>query len=111
MSGRLTCLVLSEPDTPAYIVTMIDKTQEIKEFIQKNFSPGSPDDHTFYKTSSQILSMLFSVFPLDCVDTYDIYEILSSLDYSPVKLENEIKLEKDIKEKIVGFYWCLKIKN
>lgn len=104
---------------------MIDKTQEIQRFLRKHFTPGTLEDHTFLKTNHGVLNLLFDVFPEDCIDTYELHEIMTSLYYVPVKKSTEKEKKPVSKTKTVGFsskkenkpltkitnvkfYWCLK---
>lgn len=87
---------------------MINKTAEIKEFLHANFQPGTLDDFTIIRSSSGILTMLFDVFPRDCIDTYDLYEILISLHYAPQKISKKIENEEGKTNTSISFYWILK---
>ena len=77
---------------------MIDKISDIKRFLKEHFSPGDLQNtkEALQLTSSEVLSLLFQVFPHDCIDDYDLHSILTQLDYTPQK--------KSSKE----FVWCLK---
>jgi len=74
---------------------MIDKTNQITDFIKKHFKPGTIEKHSLKVVNSELLSILFDVFPQNCIDTDDLYDILTKLGYEPQK------------EKINKFYWCL----
>lgn len=108
---------------------MIDKTQEIKEFLNKHFEPGTLEDHTFLKNNQGVLNMIFDVFPDECIDSYELHEILSSLGYEPVKKTTTKKSDTKTKSSVPGFtppsiekkekadipkttgikfYWCLR---
>lgn len=76
---------------------MIDKTQEIKAFIKKHYSPGTPETSPpeLQLTTNALLSLLFQTFPIGCVDDYDLAEILKQLGYEPQK------------RGVTDFVWCL----
>jgi hypothetical protein len=77
---------------------MIDKTIEITSFLKKHYTPGTIEDTNteFQFYLSQVLNLLFKVFPKGCIDDYDLHQILTSLGYFPQrKSANE-------------FVWCLK---
>jgi hypothetical protein len=75
---------------------MIDKTPQITAFLKKHYQPGTIKEHDLKVTSLELLSILFDVFPLNCIDPDDIYDILTNLGYEPQK------------ENIKEYYWCLK---
>lgn len=75
---------------------MIDKTQQITAFLKKHYSPGTIEDDGLQETSRGLLSILFDVFPMDCIDTDDLYNILTALGYEPQKVKKD------------ELYWCLK---
>lgn len=64
---------------------MIDKKPQITEFIQENFSPGTLKDNDFTSTTSNFLDTLFQIFPTDCIDTDDLFDILTTLNYKPFR--------------------------
>ena len=98
-----------DPDNACHIYyPMIEKTQEIKNFLSKHFCPGTEDNYTFYKNNHGVLNMLFDVFPEGCIDDYELHEIMMSLGYTPVKISKTEKVEKKKDKVIIGFYWCLK---
>lgn len=74
---------------------MIDKTPQITAFLQKHFKPGTIEKYTLKLVNTEVLSLLFDVFPYNCIDTDDLYNILTTLGYEPQK------------EKADEFYWCL----
>lgn len=67
---------------------MIDRTQEIKRFLKRHYSPyieggvGS----VVYVTTGKLLSHLFTIFPIGCIDTYELFEILTQLGHEPQKI-------------------------
>lgn len=75
---------------------MIVKTQEISDFLKEHYSPGTIDttDKKLQLTNNGVLNLLFSVFPEDCIDSYELHEILTNLGYKPQK-----KTSTD-------FVWC-----
>jgi hypothetical protein len=78
---------------------MIDKTPQITAFIKKFYLPGTIKEHAIKVTSSELLAILFDVFPRNCIDTDELYDILTALDYEPQK------------ENASEFYWCLRENN
>ena len=76
---------------------MIDKTVEIKAFLKKHYSPGDLGNSKkeLLLNSDEVLCLLFQVFPNGCIDDYDLFDILKSLNYEPQK-KNSTK-----------FIWCL----
>lgn len=77
---------------------MIDKTIEITAFIKKYYTPGTIEDTEpdFQLKLSEVLDLLFQVFPNECIDEYDLHQILTSIGYKPHR-----KGPKD-------FVYCLK---
>ena len=76
---------------------MIDKTQEIKAFLKKHYSPGTVENSIdeLKLPTSALREYLFQVFPRDCIDDYDLAEILKQLGYEPHKIGS------------LQFVWCL----
>lgn len=64
---------------------MIDTTTPITKFIKENFSPSVPELAKYKYSSVEFLEVLFSTFPKDSIDTYDLYNILVGLGYTPQK--------------------------
>lgn len=79
---------------------MIDKSSEIKAFFKKHYLPGElkTTKKKLQLSSSNVLRLLFQVFPVDFIDDYELHEILTQLGYSPQK------------KGASGFVWCLKEK-
>ncbi len=77
---------------------MIDKTNDIKQFIKKHYEPATIDDapEELQLSSYDFLCILFQVFPVDCIDTDDLYNILTSLGYEPQQITP------------TSFRWCFK---
>jgi len=95
-SRQSACLVaIVNWTTPAHSKIMIDKIPQITAFLKKHYTPGTIEKHSLKETSSGLLSILFDVFPMDCIDTDDLYNILSAQGYEPQKA------------KVDEFYWCL----
>lgn len=67
---------------------MIDRTQEIKRFLEKHYKPCESENKetSLQKTTGELLYFLFSVFPTNCIDTYDLFEILTQLGHEPQKI-------------------------
>lgn len=79
---------------------MIDKTSEIKAFLSEHYLPGElkSTKKDLQLSSRDVLTLLFQVYPIGCIDDYELHEILTQLGYSPQK--------KGTSE----FVWCLKEK-
>ncbi len=77
---------------------MIDKTAEITSFLKAHYTPGTLLDTNkeLQLSTIEVLDMLFQIFPVGCIDDYDLHDILTRLGYAPKK--------RGIKE----FVWCLK---
>ncbi len=77
---------------------MIDKTLEIKAFLKGHYCPGSLEDTKpeLQLNTSGVLQLLFQIFPIDCVDDYDLHNLLVQLGYTPRKKGS------------IEFVWCLK---
>lgn len=75
---------------------MIDKTSEITQFIKKHYAPGSISStpSELQLSSSEVLLLLFQVFPTGCIDDYDLFEILTTLGFEPQKINS------------TSFVWC-----
>lgn len=74
---------------------MIDKTPQITAFLQKHYQPGTIEANALKVTNEELLAILFKVFPLNCIDTDELFDILVSLGYEPQKASH------------TEFYWCL----
>ncbi|SEC46357.1 hypothetical protein SAMN04489761_3064 [Tenacibaculum sp. MAR_2009_124] len=64
---------------------MIDTTIPITNFIRKNFVPATIENAAYKCTNEEFLEVLFSTFPKDSIDTYELYNILINLNYTPQK--------------------------
>lgn len=78
---------------------MIDKKPQITKFIEENFEPGTLEAKDPEYTTNTFLQNLFSIFPTDCIDADDLFDILICLGYTPFK--------KDA----ATFCWCIKEKG
>lgn len=74
---------------------MIDKKPQITDFIKSNFKPGTPEENSFFCSTTGFLEILFQIFPSECIDTDDLFDILTSLNYKPVKVDSK------------KFQWCV----
>ncbi|NKI28257.1 hypothetical protein HCG49_17015 [Arenibacter sp. 6A1] len=76
---------------------MIDKTLEIKAFIKANYCPGTLNNTKpeLQLNNHAILELLFQVFPVGCIDDYDLQMLLGQLGYTPQKKDS------------LDFVWCL----
>ena len=96
---------------------MYNYKEQIKDFIEANFTPSSPILANVRLTSSQFLHFIFNTFPEGCISDYDLNDILVSLGYerftyyvsTPItQTKEEIKANEPIQyndELING--WCL----
>ena len=82
---------------------MIDTKPKVTAFLRENFTTATPESATHKLSSEELLSMLFNVFPEGSIDTYDLYDILSSLNYKPYKITSQSE-----KKETMEFLWCLK---
>lgn len=78
---------------------MYNYIQQITEFIQANFSPGTAEDATNKMTSSELLSFLFNTFPDGCISDFDLNDIMQKLDYKRTTYSIEIEIPLTKKEK------------
>ncbi len=72
---------------------MIDSKKEISLFVKNNFQPQSSKAAEYLYTSEEFLNLLFNTFPQNCIDSYELYEILCGLGYSPQKIKDKDKLK------------------
>ncbi|WP_435263421.1 hypothetical protein [Tenacibaculum sp. nBUS_03] len=77
---------------------MIDTTKPITDFIKNNFQPSTPENANHKLSSEEVLELLFTSFPKDSIDTYDLYNILTSLGYLPQKDSTD--------ENGLSIVWC-----
>lgn len=77
---------------------MIDKTLEITEFLKKHYLPSNIQEskEELQLSTSGVLNLLFQIFPVGCIDDYDLHQLLTTLGYEPQK------------RGITDFVWCLK---
>lgn len=77
---------------------MIDKTFEISAFLKKHYEPSSIEEtaEELQLSTQEVLNFLFKIFPIDCIDDYELHTILTTLNYTPQK------------RKTTDFVWCLK---
>ena len=89
---------------------MIDFTQPITQFFKANFTPASEDLATHKLSSRQLLEILFNVFPDECIDDYDLNDILMNLGYMPTKLSSSLIKDdpSEIEKQSIKIVWCLK---
>lgn len=75
---------------------MIVKTNEIASFLEKHYTPGVLDETKaeLQLSTSEVMNLLFNVFPTDCIDEFEMHEVLTSLGYTPQK------------KSAVEFVWC-----
>lgn len=74
---------------------MIDTTKPITDFIKNNFQPSTPEHASHKLSSEEVLELLFTAFPKESIDTYELYTILTSLGYLPQKdstTENQLSI-------------------
>jgi len=58
-----------------------DHKTQVKEFLQQNFTPGTPDAANFKRDLPGLLQFLWHSFPEDCISAFDLDDILHSLGY------------------------------
>ena len=77
---------------------MIDKTIEITAFLKQHYSPSTLNDKKpeLQLSTQDVLSLLFQVFPVGCIDDYDLHQLLTTLGYEPQK------------RGVKAFVWCFK---
>ncbi|MBQ0907477.1 hypothetical protein KBJ98_02045 [Flavobacterium sp. F-328] len=94
---------------------MFDYVAEIKKFIELNFEPTYPDLANAKFTTEEFLQFLFLSFPNDCINDYELNDILLSLEFERfVYTIDRIEFEKDednekvpiIKHQLVTG-WCM----
>jgi hypothetical protein len=101
---------------------MFDYKQQIAEFLKENFEPSNPTAANFKVNSTELLNYLFQIFPADCINDYDLNEILIGLNYKRFTYEiqsitfinDENGKEKEHINYSLCFGWCLnslKLKN
>ena len=76
---------------------MIDKTIEIQAFLKQHYVPAKLEDtkKELQLSTPEVLSFLFKIFPKDCIDDYELHNILTTLNYTPQKRNT------------TEFVWCL----
>lgn len=77
---------------------MIDFTSQITSFLRENFKPSTVEKAKYKFSSAEVLDILFDTYPVNCIDAYDLNQIMESLDYKPFLMTDEPR------PKIV---WCL----
>ncbi len=77
---------------------MYDYIQQITEFIQANFTPGTAEDATNKMTSSELLSFLFNTFPDGCISDFDLNDIMQKLDYKRTTYSVSVEIPLTRKE-------------
>lgn len=82
---------------------MIDTKPQVTAFIRENFTPATKENAIYKLSTKELLEMLFKVFPENSIDDYDLFDILTSLNYKPFKISGQSTTETDIQ-----FVWCLK---
>lgn len=77
---------------------MIDKTLEIASFLKSHYIPGTIKEtkKDLQLSTIEVLDLLFQIFPKDCIDDYEMHQLLTNLGYTPQK------------RGATEFVWCLK---
>ncbi len=70
---------------------MIDYTEDLKQFIKNNFTPGTPEAHDFATDNSELLGKLWAVFPAKSIGDYELTDVLNQLNYKRTCIDNEFK--------------------
>ena len=90
---------------------MFDYKEQIRDFLKLNFSPSIPEVSNFKVTSNELLGYLFQMFPFNCIDDYDLNDILLRLDYERFAYTNQIVhnagSENETITKNMVFGWCM----
>lgn len=60
---------------------MLNYREEIKDYLQANFTPSDDTLANFKQTTNDLLDFLFDVFPKNCISDYDLNDILLELGY------------------------------
>lgn len=85
---------------------MLEYKSKIKAFVGANFKPAATKEEAHYSyTTQQLLTLLFDTFPKDCIDEFDLFDILTSLGFSSYLVEKK----NDKKVKKLYTTWALKI--
>jgi hypothetical protein len=84
---------------------MIDTKPQVTAFIRSNFKSSTLEHATHKLSSSALLSLLFNVFPKDSIDDYDLFDILTTLGYKPLKQSSTSEAEEETL--YISFVWCL----
>lgn len=95
---------------------MLDYPDQVKTFLQENFSPSDDNRAKLKWSTGELMGFLFNVFPRNCISDYDLIEILSDLGYKRYTWTEDIISQVDknedkeeyftIKKRLVTG-WCL----
>ena len=77
---------------------MINKSIEITAFLKQHYSPSTLKETKLelQLTTKEVLDLLFQIFPIGCIDDYELHQLLTTLGYEPQK------------KGPANFVWCLK---
>lgn len=94
---------------------MYNYEEKIKEFLQHNFEPSTPENANMKLKTSQLLNFLWNTFPVDCISDYELVLILEELGYKEALyvVEHSINKKADNRkfieiQKSLELGWCLK---
>lgn len=91
---------------------MLNYPEQIKEYLEANFTPSDEDKANFKQTTMGLLFFLFDVFPKNCISDFELNDILLELGYKRYTWleEKTIEIGEDkfeIHKRLVTG-WCLK---
>lgn len=82
---------------------MQDYPEKIREYLYDNFIPGTKENANLKVTTKELLNFLFRIFPYECIDDYQLVDILYELGYQPANL-----MEKNSNDQTeLNAYWLL----
>ncbi|WP_353158440.1 hypothetical protein [Myroides odoratus] len=82
---------------------MYDYPEKIKDYLYDNFVPGTKENANLKKTTKELLNFLFRIFPFECIDDYQLVDILYELGYKPINLMEKNEEKQDV----LSAYWLL----
>lgn len=76
---------------------MFDYVQQVTDFLQANFTPGSPEECNVKMTNAELLGFLFKIFPKDCISDYELNDIMVLLKFQRITYSVEVDGKPEIK--------------
>lgn len=89
--------------TPAHDINcqkesiMFDYIEQVTDFMQANFSPGSPEVCNLKMTNAELLGFLFKTFPEDCISDYELNDIMIKLKFERITYSADVDGDIEIK--------------